>query len=141
MIVRPAQQSDVPAIAALLAELGYSVDSAEIQPRLERLSARSDGAVIVADSDGQAVGLAAYQFVELLHRPRAQCRITALVVDAEHRRRGVASALVAEIQKAAEERDCYRLEVTTQPGRDQALALYAALGFQDRPVRLVKPLE
>jgi GNAT superfamily N-acetyltransferase len=84
--------------------------------------------------------LAAYQVMRLLERPQPQCRITTLVVDAGARRRGLARALLAGIEAIAKETGCFRLEVTTQAHRTDAAALYLALGFHERPRRLVKPL-
>jgi GNAT superfamily N-acetyltransferase len=61
-------------------------------------------------------------------------------VDAGARRRGLARALLAGIEAIANETGCFRLEVTTQAHRTDAAALYLALGFRERPRRLVKPL-
>jgi len=44
-------------------------------------------------------------------------------------------------ERFARERGCYRLEVTTRPDRAAARGLYESLGFEERPRRLVKPLE
>ena len=77
---------------------------------------------------------------DLIYRSRPQCRITALSVRADHRRRGIARALLAAVEAIAPQRDCFRVELTTRPGRADALSLYEACGFDDRPHRLAKRL-
>jgi GNAT superfamily N-acetyltransferase len=124
----------------LLGELGYPTSTEDARARLGRVLGYEDAGVFVCEVAGEAVGLAAYQVVHLLERPQPQCRITALVVRAQERRRGVAAALIAAVESVAREASCFRLEVTTQPRRDDAAAFYLANGFHERPRRLVKPI-
>lgn len=138
--IRDAGLADSEAIAPLLAQLGYPAAAAEVHGRLKRLLATANVGVLVAELDMRVVALAAFQFVELVYRPRPQCRITALVVDSEHRRRGIAAGLVATIERIAREHGCFRLELTTRQERWEAFSFYSALGFTERPRRLVKPL-
>jgi GNAT superfamily N-acetyltransferase len=138
--IRLAGQRDTRAIAPLLGQLGYPTVPEELGERLERLAANPDVQVLVAELDGEVVGVAAFQVIDLLERPDPQCRITALVVDDRYRRRGVAYALLHTIEESAVDHRCFRLEVTTQVDRDDALAFYRAAGFDERPRRLVKPL-
>jgi GNAT superfamily N-acetyltransferase len=139
--IRIATQRDTNALAPLLAQLGYPSPPHELGERIERLTERPDGEVLIAELDDQVVGVAAYQLIDVLERPDPQCRITSLVVDDRFRRRGVAYALVHTIEETARDFGCFRLEVTTQPDRADALAFYLASGFEERPRRLVKPLE
>jgi GNAT superfamily N-acetyltransferase len=143
--IRPARLSDSEQLAPLLEQLGYPVEPEEVSRRLERLLKAPGVGVLVAESDGpdgasEIVGLGSYQIIELLERPAPQCRITALVVRADHRRRGIGAALLEKIAGAARRRGCFRLEITTRPDRPEALPFYTALGFAPRPHRLVKEL-
>jgi len=45
------------------------------------------------------------------------------------------------IESAARKHRCFRLEVTTTPERVAALSFDTAAGFDERPRRLLKPLE
>jgi GNAT superfamily N-acetyltransferase len=139
--IRVADQRDTGAIAPLLGQLGYPATALELGERLERLTDHPDAEVLVAELDGEVVGVAAYQVIDLLERPDPQCRITALVVDDRYRRRGVAYALMHTIEESARELGCFRLEVTTGMERADALAFYRAAGFDERPRRLTKPLD
>jgi ribosomal protein S18 acetylase RimI-like enzyme len=138
--IRPARMSDAGVLAGLMGELGYPVTSDEVGLRLRRLLGRDGAGVLVAVARSAAVGVCSYQLIQSLERTQRRCRLTTLVVRADQRRSGVARALVAEVEAVARHSDCFRLEVTTQPTRDAALAFYAAVGFTDRPHRLIKAL-
>ena len=139
-LIRPARASDASPIAGLLAELGYPDEVANVRARLERLIAREDTDVLVAELGGEVAAVAAYHLMDLPERPQPRCRITALVVHGDARRRGVASALLERIESLAAQGGCCRLEVTTQVQREDAAGLYLAFGFRERRRRLVKPI-
>jgi len=138
MDVRPAIADDAAAIAPLLAELGYPVEPERARVRLDRIANGAGRAgVLVAEVDGVPAALIAYQLIEHLERPDPTCRITALVTGRESRRRGAAARLLAAVEELAREQGCDRLEVTTRPHREEALAFYLGAGFTERPRRLV----
>ena len=139
--IRIAAQRDTGAIAPLLGQLGYPTSVDELGERLEHLTDRPDGEVLVAELDGKVVGVAAYVLIDVLERSDPQCRITALIVDDRFRRRGVAYSLVHTIEETARDFGCFRLEVTSRTDRAEALAFYRAAGFDERPRRLIKPLD
>jgi ribosomal protein S18 acetylase RimI-like enzyme len=140
MKVRDATAADAEAIAELLAELGYTADKGEVAGRIERLAGSDTAGVLVVDDGGATIALLAFHLIELLERPQSTCRITALVVAHSHRRRGAATELLAALRHLAIERRSERLEVTTKPEREDALAFYRAHGFDERPRRLVSYL-
>ncbi len=138
--IRPVRLTDAPAIAALLGQLGYPTEVEDVAPRLGHVLGH-DAGMLIYELEREAVGLVAYHLVHLLYRPRPHCRITALVVREDRRRRGIARALLAAVESRAREQACSRLEVTTRPDREEALGLYLGFGFSERPVRLVKRLD
>ena len=138
--IRRARSSDAPAVALLLGDLGYPTDEHDAAAQLARVLDRDDASVLVYDDDGEPAGLIAYHVFDLIYRPRPQCRITALSVRADRRRRGIARALLEAVEAIALERGCVRVELTTRPGRADALSFYEACGFEDRPHRLAKRL-
>jgi ribosomal protein S18 acetylase RimI-like enzyme len=140
MKIRPGTAEDAAAIAPLLAELGYPSELEKLRGRLARIVATDASGVLVAEAEGAAAALIAYQLIEHLERPGPTCRITALVTGPARRRHGAASALLAAVAEIARERGCDRLEVTTRPHREDALAFYREAGFEERPRRLVRSL-
>jgi GNAT superfamily N-acetyltransferase len=128
-------------VVGLLEGLGYPLKLDDARSRLKRLLATSDSGVLLADISGQVVALAAFHIFELIYRPRPDCRLNALVVRSDHRRQGIGASLVRAVEQLARERGCHRLELTMRPDRLEAVDFYAALGFSERPHRLVKPLD
>ena len=138
--IRRARPQDAEALSPLLEALGYPTDTSELRARLERLLASSEGEVVVAEENARLVGLATFQIFELIYRSRPQCRLTALVVGPDNRRRGVGRALLHEVERTARERGCFRIELTTRATRSEALSFYTALGYAERRRRLAKQL-
>ena len=138
--IRAATDADAPAMASLLAHLGYPADAAELPERLGRLRAEGDDA-FVAEVDGGAVGLATVHARAVLHVARPVAQLTALVVPPEMRGRGVGRALVAEAEKWGRARGADRLVVTTALHRADAPLFYEALGFEHTGRRYVRRFE
>lgn len=98
---------------------------------LARLLA-SDGFIAIAAMDGKTVtgGLAAY----VLHKyeqARSEIYIYDLAVDAAHRRQGIATAMIAELQRLAAQRGAWVIFVQADYGDDPAVALYTKLGSRE----------
>ena len=62
---------------------------------------------------------------------RSEFYIYDLAVDADYRRQGVATALIAQLQQVAAERNIYVIFVQADYGDDPAIALYNKLGTQE----------
>ena len=135
--IRAATDADAPAMAVLLAHLGYPADAAELPDRLRRLRAAGDDA-FVAELDGTAVGLATVHARVVLHVARPVAQLTALVVPPEMRGRGVGRALVTEAERWGRERGADRLVVTTALHRADAPLFYERLGFEHTGRRYVR---
>jgi GNAT superfamily N-acetyltransferase len=156
--IRDAREGDLGIIAELLGELGYPTAPEELPLRLDRLATEAGTGVLVAVAEdgasagdgagpaavgsqpGEPIAVLAYAEFQPLERPLPTCRITTLVVSSGHRREGVAAALLDAVETRARKRGCERLEVTTQPKREAALALYTAAGYVEKPRRLVRVL-
>jgi aminoglycoside 3-N-acetyltransferase I len=95
---------------------------------LEMLLAKEHVIVCVAVQDGALIGgLVAYE-LEKLESRRSEIYIYDLAVDARHRRRGVATALIESLRKIAAARLASVLFVQADYGDDLAIALYEKLG-------------
>ncbi len=139
MSVRRAAVADAPAVAVLLAELGYPLGAAEVERRLEALeSGRS--AVLVAEHAGAVAGVLTLYMVPVLHEPGDWCRVTVLVVGEAARRRGLARELVSEAEAIARSRGCVRIEVTSALHRDGAHDFYRGMGFGQVSEHFLKAL-
>ena len=127
--VRDARADDAAAIAGLLTQLGYPSEPDAVDERLDRLRVVGDR-VVVAEVDGQVVGLAHLQVTPAIERERPAGKIGALVVDEAHRGSGVGRALVQALEDEARRRGCALLYLTTSEHRDDAHAFYEQVGLE-----------
>ncbi|MBA2466230.1 MAG: AAC(3)-I family aminoglycoside N-acetyltransferase [Sphingomonas sp.] len=104
------------------------------QPRddyFRRLLER-DHVIVLAAMDGQEVvgGLVAY-VLEKMEQERSEIYIYDLAVAAQHRRRGVATALIAEVQELAAMLGAWVIYVQADRWDAPAIALYDGLGARE----------
>lgn len=127
MTVRPMKREDLPAVARLSGELGYPLDTAQGQRRLDALAPGKHG-LYVAEDEGRVVGWIHVSAEETLtDEPRSL--IDALIVDEGVRSRGIGRLLVAEAEAWAAARGHETLRVRTRVTRDRAHNFYRKAGF------------
>lgn len=92
----------------------------------------SDGFIAIAAEQGGAVvgGLAAY-VLRKFEQARSEIYIYDLAVAEAQRRQGIATALIAELQRIAAQRGAYVIFVQADLGDDAAIALYSKLGVRE----------
>ena len=137
--IREARPADVAALAALIRELGYKVDDAEVAARLPDL-AGAGRRVLVAEQDGAVVGCLTTSMMHVLHRPAPVGRISMMVVADGLRSRGIGEALVREAEALLRADGCYMVEVTSNLARGDAHRFYERLGYEKTSVRLAREL-
>jgi ribosomal protein S18 acetylase RimI-like enzyme len=138
--IREADPADAPAVAGLLAELGYPSSEEEFRRRFEHYSVVAGTHLIAAEEDGEVIGLAAMQVMPLIHRDLPVGRITAMVVRADRRGAGVGRRLEEELEAIARREGCGRIDLTSRHHREEAHAFYRSLGFEETSRRFVKDL-
>lgn len=86
---------------------------------------------LAAVADGDVVGgLAAYE-LRKFEQARSEVYIYDLAVAEDHRRQGVATALVEELKRVAAERGAWVIFVQADPPDAPAIALYTRLGVRE----------
>jgi aminoglycoside 3-N-acetyltransferase I len=86
---------------------------------------------LVAIQDNQVVGaLAAYELYKF-EQERSEIYIYDLAVDAAHRRKGIATAMIQSLRAIAAARGAYVIFVQADYGDDPAVALYTKLGVRE----------
>jgi ribosomal protein S18 acetylase RimI-like enzyme len=118
MRVRPREPEDRQAVATFLARW-HSLRVA----RRKAVEAPLDHPGLVAEEeDGRLLGVLTYIVTG------AECEV--LTLHADERRRGVGSALIAEVERIAARAGCTRLRLTTSNDNVDALRFYQRRGFR-----------
>jgi GNAT superfamily N-acetyltransferase len=139
--IRAAVEADAPALAALMTELGYPATPEQLRRRMARIAGNHDYATLVAEVDGEVVGMMGMQRGWAYEHDRPLVRILALVVSERMRGRGVGARLVAAAEAWADERGAYAVHLTTSLHRDDAHRFYERLGFERTGWRYVRRMD
>ncbi len=101
-------------------------------PYLERLLGSGHFIALAAVKEGQVVvgGLAAYE-LRKFEQERSEIYIYDLAVAAAHRREGIATALIRELEVVAAARGAHVIFVQADPGDEAAISLYTKLGARE----------
>lgn len=123
---------------SLLTTFGEAFDEVDTYSRhrpgtdyLRRLLGSDYFIALAAVRDGEVVGgLAAYE-LHKFEQERSEIYIYDLAVAAAHRREGIATALIQELETIAVARKAYVIFVQADVGDDPAIALYTKLGARE----------
>ncbi len=138
---------ELPLLHALLDVFGDAFEDpasyAERRPSaayLQELLASDTFVTLVAQVDGRVVGgLAAYE-LRKFEQARSEFYIYDLAVEAAHRRRGIATALIRVLQDIAATRGGWVIFVQADHGDDPAIALYTSLGAREEVLHFDIPV-
>ncbi|WP_201864969.1 AAC(3)-I family aminoglycoside N-acetyltransferase [Microvirga soli] len=100
-------------------------------------------ALVAVEGEEVLGGLVAYEF-DKFERARRELYIYDLAVSSEHRRKGVATALIEHLREIAARRGVWVIYVQADYGDDPAIALYEKLGTREKVLHFdirVEPLQ
>lgn len=129
---------DIPLMEAMSSLFGQAFDQAEVYTGarpdatyLKRILG-SETFIAFAAIDGNDVigALVAYELPKF-EQARSEIYIYDLAVSEVHRRRGIATALIRELQRVAAVRGAWVVFVQADHGDDPAIALYSKLGRRE----------
>lgn len=136
--IRMLDHADVAVMEALSEMFAEAFDEVELHrgkrpdtAYLKRLLS-NDNFIALAALKGREVvgGIAAYELPKY-EQARSEIYIYDLAVSATHRRQGIATALIRELQQIAASRGAYVIFVQADRGDDSAIALYSSLGVRE----------
>ena len=93
--------------------------------------AREGVIALAAVEDGTVIGGLVAYVLPKFEQARSEIYLYDLAVDAAHRRRGVAPAMIRHLQAMAAERGAWVIFVQADQGDDAAIALYTRLGTRE----------
>lgn len=136
--IRDAVPGDEPAIALLIRALGEAGDyeSPVQEEDAARYLASPGCGALLAEEEGEAVGLLSYSIRFDLFHAANSCLIDELVVAEGHRGQGIGGALLDEVIRRAAAAGCVEVSVTTMPDNEEAQRLYRSHGLVEEAVFL-----
>ncbi len=140
LTIRDARPGDAEGLATLIGQLGYPAAAEAVARRVERLRASEADRLVVAELDGALVGLAGLHISLSVEYDEPAAKLSAIVVDERHRRRGIGEALVAAMETEARRRGCRLIFLTTAESRETAHTFYQGIGFEETGRRFAKRL-
>jgi GNAT superfamily N-acetyltransferase len=141
MRIRLANIEDSAVIAQLMTQLievgGYEsrqVPPEQIENNLRKMADSDAYQVLLAEDEGQVVGLLGLSFRHTLFHPAPSALIDELVVEQGHRGRGVGQQLMAEAIERCRAAGCCEVEVSTERSNETAQEFYRQHGFSHEAV-------
>jgi GNAT superfamily N-acetyltransferase len=126
--VRLATAADAEQITQLSGQLGYPATTAETLRRLVEIGSNGEHAVLVAESGGILLGwIHVVVSHSLLTERRAE--IAGLVVDEQHRSRGIGQVLMEDAEEWARKQGCDSVRLHSNVLRPRAHTFYERLGY------------
>ena len=136
LAVREAEAGDAKALLALINQLrGVKINAATLGRSIASLQ-ETGGGMLIADLDG-TVGCCAWAIMVTPHRDRIG-RITALIVDRAHRRRGIGSQLLADVVARLGKSGCSTVEAMSDIDIQNAHNFFRAAGFTQTSYRFAR---
>jgi ribosomal protein S18 acetylase RimI-like enzyme len=128
LTIRPAAEDDAERLAALLTDEGYPAGPSDLERRI-RGFVGNGSQVLVAQQAGEVMGFIAFALVPRFETEDRFIRIVTIVVDPGARERGIAKALLAEVERVGREHGVAFLEVTAGHHRPDARQLFESVGY------------
>jgi aminoglycoside 3-N-acetyltransferase I len=146
--IRRVAADDLTLMSAILTMFGEAFGDAQTygdrrpsEPYLRRLLGSNTFVALAAIQGAEVVGgLAAYE-LQKFEQERSEIYIYDLAVAESHRRKGIATALIQELQRIAAARGAYVIFVQADHGDDPAIALYTKLGVREDVLHFDIPVE
>lgn len=135
-MIRQATRADLDDILCLLAEDAIRAFEEPTEPTvrqraaLDELVADASHEVLVDDREGRLVATAQVSWLRvLIYDGGLLCQIESVRTASDRRGEGIGRALIEHIIHLARERDCARVQLTTNARRERAQAFYDRIGF------------
>jgi GNAT superfamily N-acetyltransferase len=129
MFIRNAQLADSAEIARLSSQLGYQVSVTQVLKRLEKIMANDDNAVYVMEENNSEISGWVHVHGRHLIEAQSFAEIGGLVVDVNHRRKGIGEQLMRKCEEWARTRGYQEVRLRSGGHRKEAHEFYKRIGY------------
>ncbi len=132
MEIRKLIEDDLVSLAVLYQQFWDEVSSLEkMRTTFQRLKRNPNYILLVADQQNNLVGSVMGIICEELY---GDCKpfmvVEGVIVDKHHRRLGIASSLMKELERCASENNCNYIIFVTESERTEAHRFYESIGYK-----------
>jgi len=139
--IRPAEERDAEAVAALFEEWGHPLSCDEVRRNIRAFTQTPSHRFLVAEIGGAVVGFAAMNTALSPARPGKIGVISGMSVAPRHQRRGIGRRLVECAEQWLRSEGASYIRVTSASHRaETAHRFYPALGYLQTGIRFDKDL-
>lgn len=128
--IRPIEAHDIPALADLLGQLGYTISLKELTERVHRLSSGQESTLLVAANNEIIVGCV-QAMIDRRLAAGTYGEVVSLVVDEAERGQGIGKKLVEGAEAWVMSKGYNRMRVRSNVIRDKAHQFFETLGFAE----------
>ena len=134
ILIRAAEEKDLPSIHILLSELGYdSVDADLLKETWKQIISSKKMGIVVAEIESKIAGYLAYSFKPQLRLCGLSMEIDELSISEIFRGSGIGTSLINEAKNIAKSNQAKRIILSTNRDRESyKRSFYTKNGFQEK---------
>ena len=138
--MRQAEQKDVEDLRALMDAMSHTAISAEhMLNRMQLIEKSQMDSLYVCEEDKKIVGLLGFRIRENIEEMSRFGEVSAIVVDAKNKRKGIGRFMMEYAEHLAKEFQCKGMWLVSGfPREEEAHKFYKQLGYQTTGYRFVK---
>lgn len=141
LTVRPAIESDIAQLVALVADLSTALSYEEGKRIFDTITALSNHHTFVADDEGDILGSYGLIIMQhFSHHGGISAVINDVVVRANTQGKGVGTAMMQHATDFAVAQGCYKISLSSAKERDLAHDFYRKLGYEQHGISFLLPL-
>ncbi|MCM3707375.1 GNAT family N-acetyltransferase [Cytobacillus firmus] len=142
MKIRKATMNDIKEITKLMEHLGYPTTIENMKTRFNNIDSSPDYHTLLASYDDKIVGMIGLVKGYYYELDGSYVRIVALVVDSNHRNKGIGKQLLEEAESWAKKIGATGIGLNSgnRPERINAHKFYKNMGYLDKSVGFAKSL-
>ncbi|MFC6465486.1 GNAT family N-acetyltransferase [Marinilactibacillus sp. GCM10026970] len=139
-MIREARLTDIESICTLMGHLGYTTTHEQMIERFHKIDGHPDYRTYLAEQNGLVTGMVGCVIGHPYESDYDYIRITALVVDPDFRKQGIAKRLLLKVEELAHQLSIDKIALNSgkRSERQQAHKFYMHNGFEMKSLGFVK---